>query len=159
MTAGSVMHTEPDPGIIWDTFNAYQRTAALRAADDLDVFTAIGEGAGLAEELAQRCNASSRGIRILCDYLVVIGLLSKENGRYALTPTSAVFLDHRSGASMASMIRFINSPKLMSGFTNLTEVVRRGGTLLPAGGVNESQLEEWVLFARSMMPLMAGAAE
>jgi ubiquinone/menaquinone biosynthesis C-methylase UbiE len=38
-------------------------------------------------------------------------------------------------------------------------VVRRGTTQLPAGGVNESQLEEWVLFARSMMPLMAGAAE
>jgi ubiquinone/menaquinone biosynthesis C-methylase UbiE len=159
MLPGTLMQAEPDPAIIWHIFNAYQRTAALRAADELDVFSAIGEGIDSVEELARRCNASVRGVRILCDYLTIIGLLFKENDRYRLTPTSAAFLDHHSNACMASMIRFINAPKLMAGFTSLTETVRSGTTQLPAGGVTESQIEEWVVFAKSMMPLMVGAAE
>jgi ubiquinone/menaquinone biosynthesis C-methylase UbiE len=157
--AVSMMQAEQDPAIIWDIFNAYQRTAALRAGDELDLFTAIGEGIGSVEELATHCNASVRGVRIICDYLTVIGLLLKEKDRYRLTPTSAAFLDHRSESSMASMIRFINAPKLVAGFANLAETVRRGTTQLPRTGVIEPQLEEWVIFATSMTPLMASAAE
>jgi ubiquinone/menaquinone biosynthesis C-methylase UbiE len=159
MMSAALAQAQPDPAVIWDTINAYQRTAALRAAYELDLFTAIGEGTDCVEELARRCNGSVRGVRILCDYLTVIGLLVKENGRYGLTPTSAAFLDHHSGSCMASMIWFMNTPKLMAGFTNLAETVRRGTTQLPEGGVTETQLEEWVLFARSMMPLMAAASE
>jgi DNA-binding IclR family transcriptional regulator len=96
MISAALAQTQADPAVIWNTINAYQRTAALRAADELDLFTAIGEGIDRVEELARRCNASIRGVRILCDYLTVIGLLVKENGRYRLTPTSAAFLDHRS---------------------------------------------------------------
>jgi hypothetical protein len=37
-------HTDPgpNPGLIFDTLLAYQRTAALRAAIDLELFAAIG---------------------------------------------------------------------------------------------------------------------
>ena len=34
----------PSPALFFDTMNAYQRTAALKGAIQLDVFTAIGEG-------------------------------------------------------------------------------------------------------------------
>ena len=44
---------------------------------ELDLFTAIGEGADAAHTLAVRCQAAERGIRILCDYLVVIGFLPR----------------------------------------------------------------------------------
>ena len=40
--------------------------------------------------------ASDRGMRILCDYLVINGFLTKNAGQYALTPESAAFLDRRS---------------------------------------------------------------
>jgi ubiquinone/menaquinone biosynthesis C-methylase UbiE len=150
---------EPNPQLVWDTINAYQRTSALRAAIELDLFSAIGADGATAENLAKRSNASTRGIRILCDYLTVLGFLSKEGGAYALTPTSSAFLDRRSPACMASMVQFMNSPKLMSGFVNLTETVRRGGTLLAHDGVNEAELDEWVIFAKSMMPLMKPPSE
>ena len=92
MSSGILAESEPNPQLIWETFNAYQRTAALRAAIELDLFTAVGEGATTAEALAQRCNGSPRGMRTLCDYLTVSELLSKNANSYALTPTSAAFL-------------------------------------------------------------------
>ena len=150
---------QPDPALIWDTMNAYQRTAALKAAIELDLFTAIAEAVHTPDALAARCTASSRGLRILCDYLTIIGFLSKDAGEYSLTPTSAAFLDRSSPSCMASIVRFINSPKLMSGFSNLTDVVRRGGTVLPSGGVTEEEFDDWVTFAESMAPLMGPASE
>ena len=94
----------PSPELIFDTLNAYQRTAALRGAIELDLFTAIGEGAATAAELATKLQVSERGARILCDYLVVIGFLTKRGLRYELTPASATFLDRRSPACMASAV-------------------------------------------------------
>src|SRR2546430_8935447 len=64
---------QPSPERFFEVMNAYQQTAALKAAIELDLFTAIGEGAETAPALAQRCRASERGTRILCDYLVAIG--------------------------------------------------------------------------------------
>src|ERR1700722_9996874 len=95
----------PSPELIFETLNAYQRSAALRAAIELDLFRAVGEGLGDAASLGRQCGASERGIRILCDYLTIIGLLAKEGGRYRHTPTSALFLDPRSPACMASVSR------------------------------------------------------
>jgi hypothetical protein len=81
----------PSPELIFETLNAYQRTAALRGAIELDLFTAIGEGAVTAPDLAGKLKVSERGARILCDYLVVTGLLTKQGARYGLTPDSALF--------------------------------------------------------------------
>jgi hypothetical protein len=58
----------PSPAIVFETLNAYQRTAALRAAIELEVFTAIGEGNTSVETIAKRIHASEKGTRVLCDY-------------------------------------------------------------------------------------------
>ena len=58
----------PSPAIIFDTLNSYQRSRALVAGIDLDVFTAIAEGNTTAAKIAARVQASERGTRILCDY-------------------------------------------------------------------------------------------
>src|SRR5437899_11801916 len=55
---------QPSPERFFEVMNAYQQTAALKAAIELDLFTAIGEGAETAPALAQRCRASERGTRI-----------------------------------------------------------------------------------------------
>ncbi len=89
---------QPTPALLFDTFNAYQRTQAVKAGIDLEVFTAIGEGKTTAKQIAERCGASERGTRILCDYLVIIGFLTKHDSSYGLTPDSAMFLDQRSPA-------------------------------------------------------------
>jgi SAM-dependent methyltransferase len=137
---------------------AYQRSAALRAAIELDLFRAIGEGPGDIASLARQCGASERGIRILCDYLTILGLLAKEGGRYRHTPSSAVFLDPRSPASIASAARFLGHPALAEPFVRLAEVVRSGHTILPGDGSVEPENPIWVEFAHGMAPMMGALA-
>src|ERR1035441_8108280 len=71
-----------NPGLVFEMVQAQQRTAALKAAIDLDVFRAVGEGPGDVASIARHCKASERGIRILCDFLTICGVLVKEDGRY-----------------------------------------------------------------------------
>ncbi len=149
---------EPNPALIFETLAAHNRTAALATAIDLDLFRAIGEGIGDVPGLAQRVHASERGIRILCDYLVIMGLLTKSDGRYAHSPTSAVFLDPRSPASLASTARFLGKPELMKPFASLTEIVRTGRTVLEGDGTVTPENPVWVEFAHSMAPMMAPMA-
>ncbi len=149
----------PNPALIFDTMNAYQRTAALKGAIQLEVFTAIGEGNATAPAIAARCQTSERGMRILCDYLVVIGFLTKAGSNYALTPDSAMFLDRRSPAYMGTAERFLASPTLMDAYKDLAAIVRKGGEVISAHGTMDPDHPIWVEFARSMAPMMAMPAE
>ena len=157
--AAPIHAQEPSPEHFFETLNAYQQTEALKAAIELDLFTAIGEGGGTSAELAERCRASERGIRILCDYLVVIGFLNKGENRYGLTPDSAKFLDRRSPACMATIARFIISPTLTGAFRDVAAAVRKGGTVMSEEGMVAPEHPVWVDFARAMAPMMALPAE
>jgi ubiquinone/menaquinone biosynthesis C-methylase UbiE len=148
----------PSAEIVFDTLFAYQRSAALKTAIELDVFTAIDAGETTAKALATRCQASERGIRILCDYLTTIGLLTKSDRGYGLPPESAAFLSQRSPAYLGTTARFLLRPELRHNLDELTDAVRRGG-VSPAGSntvADENPI--WVEFARSMGPMMVPAA-
>src|SRR5438552_1766041 len=118
---------EPSPKLFFETINAYQRTAAIAAAVELDVFTAIGEEGATAAEVAKRSGASPRGTRILCDYLTLLGFLTKSSDRYALTPDSAMFLSRKSPAYAGGVITFLLSGELIRGVEKLAGAVRKGG--------------------------------
>lgn len=45
--------TSPSPALFFDTATAYQRTEALRAAVELDLFTHVAAGKRTAEQLGQ----------------------------------------------------------------------------------------------------------
>jgi hypothetical protein len=143
------------PGIVFENLQAYQRTNALRAAIELDLFTAIGDGLGDVASIARHAKASERGIRILCDFLVINGILEKHDGRYQHTPSSAAFLDPRSPACLASVVRFLSLPELRQSSDHLADVVRNGRTALPGEGTVEPENPVWVEFAQSMGPMMA----
>jgi len=149
---------EASPGMVFDTLTAYQRTAALRTAIELDLFRALGEGPGNVASLAARCGASERGIRILCDFLTVVGLIAKEGEVYRHTPTSAMFLDPISPTCLGATARFLSNPALTEPFNRLTEVVRNGRTVLQGEGTVEPENPVWVEFAHSMAPMMAPMA-
>jgi SAM-dependent methyltransferase len=152
MSAGSEA-APVNPGLVFAMMQAHQQTAALKAAIDLDVFAAVGEGPGDVASIARHAKASERGIRILCDFLVINGVLAKENGKYRHTPTSAAFLDPRSPACMASVAQFMSAPPLLEPFARLTEVVRDGRTILAGDGTVEPENPVWVLFAENMAPM------
>jgi hypothetical protein len=142
----------PSPTAVFEALTAYQRTAAIRAAIQLELFTAIGEGLETPLALAERCGAAERGVRMLCDRLVVDGFLTKTDARYALTPTAAVFLDARSPACMAPMIDFMTGDMVLTAYDRLTDAVRRGGTALGGTGSLDPEHPAWVQFARAMAP-------
>ena len=149
----------PTPERIFNKLVAFQESAALKAGIELDIFTGIGERANTAASLAERVGAAERGVRILCDFLTIHGFLTKEGDRYGLTQESALFLDRRSPACLASMADFLTNPWGKNNFEALTEAVRKGGSASAAGDNTKPHDELWVKFARSMAPLTVPSAE
>ncbi|HEY6128901.1 MAG TPA: class I SAM-dependent methyltransferase [Candidatus Acidoferrum sp.] len=150
--------TRPTPEHIFNALNAFQITAALKSAIEMDLFTMIGEGVNQAGTLAKRTAAAERGVRILADYLTVQGFLTKEGDRYALTPDTAVFLDRKSPAYMGSMTGFLATERHKQTLEHLTEAVRKGGSVAPERDNTKPHEEMWVAFAKSMAPLTGPSA-
>jgi ubiquinone/menaquinone biosynthesis C-methylase UbiE len=141
------------PAHIFEVLNAYQQSEALSTALDLGLFTAVAEGARTVSELASKCQSSERGIRILSDYLTILGFLTKSPDGYGLSPESALFLDRNSRAYVGNVKDFLHNPALKRTFENLPEIVRTGRTTLPGEGTVEGENPVWVSFARNMASL------
>ena len=157
--AASPTTSKPTPERIFNTMIAFQETEALKAAIELDIFTAIADGANTAASLAAKIGASERGVRILCDYFTIKEFLTKKGSEYSLTQESAVFLNRHSPACESTMIQFLASPEIRKAFGTLTEAVRKGGTASDLGDNTRPHDEFWVNFAHSMAPLTIPSAE
>ena len=150
--------TPPNPVQIFSTIQGYQRAFALKAAVDINLFTAIAKGSRTAGEIAQKCNAAERGVRILSDAMVVMGFLTKDGRNYSLTPDTAFFLDSRSPGYLGLALTFLLHPTQLASFEHLGQAVREGGspeehsTLAPDDPI-------WIEFARGMAPMMVPAAQ
>jgi 2-polyprenyl-3-methyl-5-hydroxy-6-metoxy-1,4-benzoquinol methylase len=151
-------NTRPTPEHIFNTLNAYQETLALSTAIELDLFTAIADGANEVASVARKSGAAERGIQSLCNYLTTLGFLTKQDGRYALTPESSVFLNKRSPAYMGAIAGFLANDVIMKKFSSLTEAVKKGGSAAGHGDNQEVNDEMWVSFARSMAPITVPSA-
>jgi precorrin-6B methylase 2 len=152
----SASSTEVSPALLVDAMFAVRRTAAIKAAIELDMFTKVGAGR-TARVLASETGFAERGVRILCDYLVVAGFLTKSGETYALTPSSAVFLDSGSPAYMGAAIEFIAAPEMMSLLLqDATASVRNGGAQGLANIAPDNPV--WVKFARAMGSFTGAAA-
>lgn len=149
---------QPTPENFFNAVNAYQQTCAIKAAVELEIFTAIAEGSITPASIAGRCKASERGVRILCDFLTIHNFLTKEGGRYALAPDSTLFLNRHSPAYLGGAVEFLLTRTVRESNERLTEAVRIGGTAL-GDGTLKAENPDWVEFARAMMPLMKMPAE
>jgi hypothetical protein len=139
---------QPSPLPIFDALNAYQKTMALKGALELDIFTHIADGATTAAEIAKKCDAAERGVRILCDFLTINGLLTKTDGKYGLTQDTAVFLNRHSPAYLGGAAKFLAHERHMSHFKDVAAAVRKGGAL-DAGNMGPDD-PVWIEFAESM---------
>jgi 2-polyprenyl-3-methyl-5-hydroxy-6-metoxy-1,4-benzoquinol methylase len=98
-------------------------------------------------------------VRILCDYLTIIGFLTKKDQRYAMTPDTAAFLDRRSPLYQGTVAGFLTLPGTVTAFMGLAEAIRTGRPTLPGEGSISAENPIWVDFARSMAPATVPAAE
>lgn len=146
------------PELIFQVMVAFQHSAALKTAIELNLFTKIAEGSKTAADLGIKCGAAERGIRILCDTMTVLGFLRKTGGEYDLTDISAAFLNRHSLAYLGSAVDFLQSEKQVQGFAQLTDAVRQGGSVVTGEGAVDPESPMWVKFARGMMPMMAPPA-
>ncbi len=145
------------PNLFIDALLGYQKTAALKAALELDLFGTIADGNGAPEAIAARVNASPRGIRILCDYLTVQGFLEKNGGSYGLMPSTAAFLTRSSPAWMGSVAEFLAAPEMVTlWLDDPAGFVRNGGSVGLGSLAPDHPL--WVTFATAMTPFMSPVA-
>jgi 2-polyprenyl-3-methyl-5-hydroxy-6-metoxy-1,4-benzoquinol methylase len=154
------------PALFSRIITAAEQTSILEAALELEVFAAFRGRSLDAAAVAEHCDASERGVRILCDCLVALGFLTKEAGRYAPTPDSATFLDPASSSYVGAGATFLRSAYRREGFDRLAEAVRAGGAVVSDEGLLGAEDPIWVTFARAMAPLarlhakaLAGAVE
>ena len=121
----AAQHHQPTPERFFNAINAYQQTEAIKAAIELEIFTAIAEGNVQPASIAKRCQAAERGVRILCDFLTIHGFLTKDGDTYVLAPDSALFLDRHSPAYMGGAIEFLLTSRVREGNARITEAVRQ----------------------------------
>jgi 2-polyprenyl-3-methyl-5-hydroxy-6-metoxy-1,4-benzoquinol methylase len=143
---------------VYDISLSYQKTAALKAAIELDLFTSIGDDCLSAERLSEITGASPRGVRILCDFLCVIGFIQKKTNGYYLSMEAKRFLDQRSPYYMADIINFYASNEMViQVMKNPSSYVIRGGALDLANISPDDPI--WVNFAQSMIPFASVTAK
>ena len=137
------------PDLFMDAVLAYQQTAAIKAAIELDLFSEIGKGNATAKGLARTTGAAVRGVRILCDYLTARGHLEKHGEQYRLTQSTAAFLDRHTPSWMGSVVEYLAAPEMMALFLgDPAAFVRNGGSIGLANNAPDHPI--WVKFARAM---------
>ncbi len=157
--AAEMPAAQPNPVHIFQAINSFQRTAAIKTAIEIGVFTAISEGARTAAEIAMRCQASERGVRVLCDFLTIHELLHKDGDRYSNTVDTATFLNRHSPAYMGGTIEFLLSPETFERFDDLTNAVRNGGVTNEHINTTTAENPVWERFARGMMGMIGPIAK
>jgi len=101
----------------------YWPSRCLLTALELDIFTAIGDGAD-AEQIGTRIHANARAVGMLLNALVALGLLTKSGIEYRNTSESARFFvqgskdNHRNG--------LLHVAHIWHRWSTLTEAVRSG---------------------------------
>jgi SAM-dependent methyltransferase len=113
----------------------YWPSRCLLTALELDIFTAVGDGA-TAEQIGTRIHANARAVAMLLNALVALGLLSKTGDEYTNTPESARFFvqgsrdNHRDG--------LLHVANIWHRWSTLTDAVRRGSRIpIDRGGTPE----------------------
>ena len=136
----------------YDAMQAYQKTAALTAAVKLDIVTLIGGDAATCDALAEQTRASSRGIRILCDFLTVMGLLTKQDGAYSATEPAKRYLDRSSPAWIGGSIEFFAAPEMVRlVLDDPVSYVMRGGSDGLAHLAPDHPI--WLRYAKAATPI------
>jgi 3-hydroxy-5-methyl-1-naphthoate 3-O-methyltransferase len=126
------------PDRLEQMIRGFMPSRCVLTALELDIFTAVGGGA-TADEVGAKIHASARGVSMLLNALVALGLLSKTGDRYQNTAESARFFvqdskdNHRNG--------LLHMANLWHRWGTLTEAVRRGSRI-PA---DRDRSPEWTM--------------
>ncbi|MDF5759088.1 methyltransferase dimerization domain-containing protein [Spongiactinospora sp. TRM90649] len=99
----------PSPHAIVGIATGYMGAKQLFAASRIGLFRALSDGPLGAAEIAQATGVTPRMARILADCMAALGLLTRTDGRYALTHEAAAYLaGDRSELDLGPFLTFLN---------------------------------------------------
>ncbi len=126
-------------GVLPPEFNeimrSFMQSRAVLTAIELDVFTAIGDGADT-DEVASRINAASTSTEALMNALVAIELLEKKDETYYNSHLTGRFL--RSDSSLNSREGAMHVVHLWHRWSTLTDAVKAGTAVHPQAKAGKS---------------------
>jgi len=149
-------------GILPDHLNemmrGYMASRCLLTALELDLFTAVGQGAS-AEEVSKRINASARGVVVLLNALVALGLLTKSENKFSNTAESSRYFaegskdNHRNG--------LLHVANIWHRWSTLTDAILSGSRI----PIDRANTQDWTrnfiaamdFNAKARAPLVAKA--
>lgn len=111
------------PEQIIEMASAFQKSRIILSAFELDVFTAIGDGAKTPADVARTIKADEKGTDRLCNALCALGFLRKENDKFLNTDASLRYLTKGSEEYLSRIGYMLN---LYRSWGTLTDAVRAG---------------------------------
>jgi (2Fe-2S) ferredoxin/SAM-dependent methyltransferase len=123
----AMMQARDTAGVLPDEINemarAFQISRVVLTAVELDLFTAVGRGAG-ALEIAAELRTDPRATEMLLNAVAALGLLEKRNGIFSNTPITGRFLVE--GSPDNARWALMHTVHLWPRWSTLTECVREG---------------------------------
>ena len=117
------------PDELMGMIRGYQESRILLTAVELDVFSAVADGA-TAAAVAKRCGTERRATELLLNALVALGIVQLQGECYRNAPVAARFLASDSPDDARTALR--HNLSLWMTWSSLTEAVREGHVRLRA---------------------------
>ncbi|MBV8816533.1 MAG: hypothetical protein JO271_18755 [Verrucomicrobia bacterium] len=103
------MSTELTPDTIMQSGFGFWSSKTLLSAIELGLFTELAKGPQDGESLRSRLELHPRGARDFFDALVSLGMLERQNGWYANTSESDLFLDRAKSSYIGGLLEMCNA--------------------------------------------------
>jgi hypothetical protein len=119
------MAQELKPDAIMQLGFGYWGSKTLLTAVELGLFTELAKGPLGLDEIRARLKLHERSARDFLDALVALGMLKREEGRYANTPETGFYLDRAKPTYIGGMLEMM-SARLFRFWADLTEGLKTG---------------------------------
>jgi O-methyltransferase domain/Dimerisation domain len=119
------MAQEITPEAIMQLGFGYWGSKTLLSAVELGLFTQLARQPLTLDEVRARLNLHERSARDFLDALVALGMLKRDQGKYANTPATDLYLDRAKPTYMGGMLEMM-SARLFRFWADLTEGLKTG---------------------------------
>lgn len=136
--AGAALAMQASYDELMGKLHGFQESRVLLTAIELDIFTAVGQGATPAQ-VAVRLRTNQRSTETFLNALTAMGTLTKNNGVFHNTPVTARYFVE--GSPDNQRLPLLHTVHMWTAWNNLTQSVRAG----TAAGYQEmaDRDEEW----------------
>ncbi len=126
----------PKPDHILQVGMGFFASKTVLSAVEMELFTELAHHAENLETLSGRLGLHLRSARDFLDTLVALGLLTRQDGVYANTPESDIFLDKNKPSYIGGILEMANK-RLYGHWRHLTTALRTGQNQNEAEGGEE----------------------